>query len=415
MSESPTKGGAVRQGRKEYGSESVDIRKGGDRRGLARRLLGRHVRRSAQHAAGDGHALFPLDPLGQAEVGDVRVALVIQEDIRRFQIAVKDAALVGVVDGIGDLRNDPRGLARVVHEFSEGFLHPPTVDQLHAEIALILEGANLVDRDNAGVVECGDGFGFVLKTADLILAGELGVADHLQGDLPVQSDLPGPVDHSHAAPPEETDQFVVADIANPLTWGSRGGGVMGRRRVGIVGRGRARIVGRGCAGIVGRGRFRIVGPGHVRVDHSCGLRAGSIDRSRIDPRAGLLMIDSATCWATSRGTWSLSWATTASAASRGSCSLEWIEETVSGKTSRLASAESKTCGERPVKPTCVTGGAAVAIGRVAATFMNRSESVSIAARLSSVKVRRTVPGARYSYMTEPGSWLSPRPSVCASS
>ncbi len=169
----------------------------------------------------------------------------IEEDIRRFQVAVKDAALVGVVDGIGDLRNDPRGLARVVLEVSEGFLHPPTVDQLHAEIALILEGANLVDRDNAGVVECGDGFGFVLKTAELILAGELGVADHLQGDLPVQSDLLGPVDHSHAAPPEEADQFVVADIANPLAWGSRGGGVMGRGRVGIVSRGRARIVGRG--------------------------------------------------------------------------------------------------------------------------------------------------------------------------
>ena len=56
-----------------------------------------------------------------------------------------------------------------------------------------------------------------------------------------------------------------------------------------------------------------------------------------------------------------------------------------------------------------------AVGWALATFMNRSESVSIVARLSAVNVRRTVPGARYSYMTEPGSWLSPRPRVWASS
>ena len=50
-----------------------------------------------------------------------------------------------------------------------------------------------------------------------------------------------------------------------------------------------------------------------------------------------------------------------------------------------------------------------------ATFMNRSASVSISDRFESVKVRRTVPGDRYSYMTELGSWLSPRPRVCPSS
>ena len=103
----------MRQGGEEDGPESVDIRTGRDRRGLARGLLGRHVGRSAQHAAGEGHALLPLDSLGQAEVGDVRVALVIQEDIGRLQVAMEDAALVGMVDGIGDLSHDPRGLARV--------------------------------------------------------------------------------------------------------------------------------------------------------------------------------------------------------------------------------------------------------------------------------------------------------------
>ena len=101
----------MRQGGEEDGPESVDIRDGRDRRDLARGLFRRHVGRSAQHAAGEGHALLPLDPLGQAEVGDVGVVLVIQQDIGRLQVAMEDAALVGMVNGIGDLRHDPRGLA----------------------------------------------------------------------------------------------------------------------------------------------------------------------------------------------------------------------------------------------------------------------------------------------------------------
>ena len=191
----------------------------------------------------------PSIRLARPKSRNVGMALVIQQDVGRFQVAVKDAALVGVVNGVGDLRHDPRGLARVVLEVSEGFFHPPAVDQLHAEVALILEGADLVDRDDAGVVECGDGLGFVLKAADLIVAGEFGVADHLQGDLPVQADLPGAVDHSHAAPPEQTDQFVVADIANPHARGRRCGRVVGRRRVGVV-----RVVASGSCAVVARGR-----------------------------------------------------------------------------------------------------------------------------------------------------------------
>ena len=39
-----------------------------------------------------------LDPLGQAEVGDVRPALVVEQDVGGLEVAVQDAPLVGVVD-----------------------------------------------------------------------------------------------------------------------------------------------------------------------------------------------------------------------------------------------------------------------------------------------------------------------------
>ena len=53
-------------------------------------------------APGLGQLAVPLDPLGQAEVGDVGLALGIEQDVRRLQVAVQDAALVGVVDRAGD-------------------------------------------------------------------------------------------------------------------------------------------------------------------------------------------------------------------------------------------------------------------------------------------------------------------------
>ena len=55
-----------------------------------------------------GQAAAILDPLGQPEVGDVRPALLVEQDVGRLEVAVQDAALVGVVHGRGDLGHQPR-------------------------------------------------------------------------------------------------------------------------------------------------------------------------------------------------------------------------------------------------------------------------------------------------------------------
>ena len=62
------------------------------------------------------HLGVGVDPLGQAEVGDVRLALLVQQDVRRLQVAVEDAALVGMVDRLGDDGDQPGRGARVVGE-----------------------------------------------------------------------------------------------------------------------------------------------------------------------------------------------------------------------------------------------------------------------------------------------------------
>ena len=45
--------------------------------------------------------LSPCDLLGQAEVGDPRVAVPVEQDVGRLEVAVDHAVLVGVLDGLG--------------------------------------------------------------------------------------------------------------------------------------------------------------------------------------------------------------------------------------------------------------------------------------------------------------------------
>ena len=57
-------------------------------------------------------------------------------------------------------------------------------------LAVVL--ADLVDRDDAGVVEQGDGLGLVLEAAQLVVAGEQAGPDHLEGDGAVEARPAGP-------------------------------------------------------------------------------------------------------------------------------------------------------------------------------------------------------------------------------
>ena len=53
-------------------------------------------------------ALAP-DPLGQTKVGHVRLAFAIDQDVRRFEVAVQNAVLMGVMNRPGDGSQNPRG------------------------------------------------------------------------------------------------------------------------------------------------------------------------------------------------------------------------------------------------------------------------------------------------------------------
>ena len=65
----------------------------------------RHIAERAEDVAAVGQVLLVLD-LGQAKVGHPDGAARIQQQVRRFDIAVQDALLVRVLQGVGDLHAD---------------------------------------------------------------------------------------------------------------------------------------------------------------------------------------------------------------------------------------------------------------------------------------------------------------------
>src|SRR5262249_19120416 len=64
------------------------------------------VARGAQEVARPGQAVDAVEP-GQAEVDDPRLAVAVDQDVRRLDVAVKDALGMCVGQRLGDLDADP--------------------------------------------------------------------------------------------------------------------------------------------------------------------------------------------------------------------------------------------------------------------------------------------------------------------
>ena len=67
---------------------------------LSHHLFGSHVARRPDDRPRVRQPLVLGDPAGEAEIGQMRLAIAIEQDVARFQVAVQDATLMGMVDGL---------------------------------------------------------------------------------------------------------------------------------------------------------------------------------------------------------------------------------------------------------------------------------------------------------------------------
>src|SRR5262249_28126190 len=155
-----------------------------------------HVGGRAYDGPGFGDRRILFEPLGQPEVSDVRLPVGVEQDVRRLQVAMQDAALMRVVDGPRDGGHDFRcpplpPLAEARTLSADHFRQAAAFYQSHGEVRLSVFVADLVDGDDLRVVETGGRLGFGAETARVTGRGKAALPDHLQRDEAVQTLLAG--------------------------------------------------------------------------------------------------------------------------------------------------------------------------------------------------------------------------------
>jgi hypothetical protein len=107
--------------------------------------------RRAQDPAGVGHGHLARLAPGQAEVHQVRLALGVQHDVGRLEVAVDDAGPVGVLQGVGDGGAQLGGLARRQPAVGGEVGQRRPLDEVADDVDLPALAADLVDGDDVGV------------------------------------------------------------------------------------------------------------------------------------------------------------------------------------------------------------------------------------------------------------------------
>jgi hypothetical protein len=229
----------------EDDAEAVDVGTAVHAVALAAGLLRAHVGWRAGIAGALAHVLFPQ---GQAEVGHVRPAGRVQQDVAGLDVAVDDALAVGVVQRLGDRGCQFRGHGRrgpvVADQPGEGAaLDEPG----HDEAGIFGGAAGVVDGDDVRVVEPGGGAG--LGEVDV---GVLGAADqpavrHLDGHAALELVVVGQVDAAEPAFTQQPLDAITADLGRGVAGGSRA--VLADRLFLLLGGGPERVSRRAHGGL----------------------------------------------------------------------------------------------------------------------------------------------------------------------
>lgn len=131
-----------------------------------------------------------------------------------------DAALVGVVDGVGHTGEEFEAVAGAEFLFLHLVEQRTAADEFHGEeglgegepgSGLEFGDAGFVDGRDAGVLELAEDFGFELEALEDLARADAG-CDDLQGHGAVRVFLAGFVDDAHAALPDLADDLVAADL-----------------------------------------------------------------------------------------------------------------------------------------------------------------------------------------------------------
>ena len=154
-------------------------------------LFGTHVLKRADDGAqlgvrrqGSGETLG-TDHARHAEVEDLRLAVLVDQDIRGLQIAVDHVLLMGMMHGLRHRGDEGHAVADADAVSGDVFVERQSVHQFHDEIGLRprsrISCAALVDARDAGVTQSSQGLNFNREPPEQLCRHLVG-ANELQRD-----------------------------------------------------------------------------------------------------------------------------------------------------------------------------------------------------------------------------------------
>ena len=190
-------------------AEAVDVGRRRDR--IMIELLRRRVRRAQRRRPRRIIRWLPVGADRDPEIGQVGVAVVVDQDVGRLDVAVDDAGPVGrlqraaeLVDHRGRLLGGQGSIREHVGEVAA--LHQP-----HHEVGRVRLAPVVVERHDVRVFEPGDELCLGLEATDEVrVVGEFR-SDHLDRDLATDGGLIRPIGHPERALADLLAQFVAAD------------------------------------------------------------------------------------------------------------------------------------------------------------------------------------------------------------
>ena len=197
----------------EHAAERVDV--GARVDALAADLLRRDEAERSDPAARAADPTRRGLALGQPEVGQVRVVLGAEQDVRRLDVAMHEPVRMCGIQRAADLRDDlrrARRLERALGAHERPQVRP--VDVAHDDEQHALALARVIDRDHVRVLDRRRRLGLRDEArAEVGLLGERR-GDDLQRDDAVEVEVPRAVHDAHpAASGEPLDAMVDEDVA----------------------------------------------------------------------------------------------------------------------------------------------------------------------------------------------------------
>ena len=172
-------------------------------------LLGAHVLRGP-HVAGELAEICLAE--GEAEISQVRPARAVEQNVRRFDVAVHQAMDVCVMQGFGDGCYQRDRLIPWYGARPQPRSQVGSFDQLRHDIAVAFGGpADVVDRHDARVVQRGEDARLGEEVVHAGDGGDVGPPGHLDRHLAIEILIDGQVDAPEAARSQRADDPIPPD------------------------------------------------------------------------------------------------------------------------------------------------------------------------------------------------------------